>query len=107
MGAINIFFNQKGAVLAHVIIGREGFFRGGLRKAGDAILEDPAVVLADLQLLARTIRRLKVLAYSQRAIGINAPRKLNPELIFFPDLAQSSLTVRFISGIEFPALLLG
>jgi hypothetical protein len=62
-----------------------------LGKAGHRVLKDVTVVLVDAQLGARFLLRLKVLANPERAVGIDAPRELDPELVLFPDLAGIDL----------------
>src|SRR5579863_5307321 len=94
--AINLVFHQKSAVLLHVLIGREALFGRSLGQAWHAVLKDPAVVLADSELLSRTIRRFKILANSQVTIGINTPRKLDPKFILFPYLAKTGFAMSFI-----------
>src|SRR5437764_3849750 len=104
MCAINIFFNQKCAVFAHVIIWSQPLSGSRLRQTRNTVLENPPVVFANLQLLTRTVRRLKIPADAHAPIRINPPGKLDPELLFFPHFTQPSLAVRLISGTEFLAL---
>src|SRR5262249_38016074 len=73
------------------------------RQSRNAVLKDPAVVFADAEFFAGTIRRLKVLAYPERAVGVDAPGEFDPELVFLPDFAQSGLTMRFVGKVELPA----
>src|SRR5947209_10690170 len=104
MGAINIFFNQECAIFAHVIIGSQPLSGSRLRQTRNTVFENPLVVFANLQLLARTVGRLKVPADAHASIRINLPGKLDPELLFFPHFTQTSLAVRLIGGTEFSAL---
>src|SRR6185437_3197058 len=74
-------------VLPHVLERRESLARCCLGQTGDGVLEDPAIVFADLELLARAIGRLEVFANAHRAVGVDAPRQLDPELVLLPNLA--------------------
>src|SRR6266567_3269733 len=62
----------------------------------NAVLKDPLIVFVDFDLLARSIRRFEVTPYTKLARWVDAPRKLDPEFVFFPHLAG----VRFISEIK-------
>src|SRR6185369_12903172 len=88
---LDVALDQEGAVSAHVVEGRAAIARRRLRKARHRVLEDPAVVLLDGKLLARAIGRLEPAADPQGPVGIDAPAQLDPELVFFPDLARVRL----------------
>src|SRR5215472_4705950 len=104
MGRIDIVLYQERAILAHVIVGSQFLGSGSLRKSWHAVLKDPPVVFADLELLPGAIGRFEVLANTDRAIGINPPREFDPELILLPDFSEPRLAMRFISKVEFLAL---
>src|SRR5712691_6891518 len=105
VGAVDLILDQEGAVLAHVLERTEPLARRGLRQSGHAVLEDPAVELLDAQLLARPVGRLEVLADAERAVRIDAPRQLDPELVLLPHLPQPRRLVGLPGEIEAPALL--
>ena len=104
MAAVDVLGHQEGAVPAHVLQRRDALRGRGFRQSGDAVLEHPLVVLRHRQLLARPVRRLEVLADSQRAVGIDAPGQLDPELVLFPHLSQARLPMRLPGGVEGLAL---
>src|SRR5579859_211051 len=106
VASVRALLYKERAVLAHVVERRQALFCGSFGKAKHAVFKNPAIVFGDRQLLTSAIRRLEVLPDSQRAVGIDAPGQLDPELIFFPDLAQAGLAVSFVRGIELLALLL-
>ena len=80
-------------------------FAAAAGKSGNAVLEDPAVVIVDASSFARPVRRLEVFADAQRTVGIDAPGQLDPELVFFPDLAEAGLAMGLIGQVESLALL--
>src|SRR5215472_3013955 len=104
MGRIDIVLYQERAILPHVIVGGQFLGSGGLRKSWHAVLEDPPVVFADLELLPRAIGRFEVLANAHRAIGIDPPREVDPELILLPHFSEPRLAMRLIRKVEFLAL---
>src|SRR5439155_15546863 len=97
---------EERAVLAHVGERREPLFLRRLGQPGHAVLEDPAVELFDPQLGAGAVGRLEVLADAERAVGIDAPRELDPELVLFPHLAEAGGFVRLPREVERLAALL-
>ena len=106
MGAVDLVLDEEGAVGAHVLERGQVSTRGGLGQPGHAVLEDPAVELLDAQLLPGAIGRFEVLANSQRAVGIDAPRELDPHLVLFPHLPQPRRLVSLPREVEGPALAL-
>ena len=52
------------------------------------------------ELLAGAVRRLEVLADAEAAVGIDAPRELDPELVLLPHLAEPGRLVRLPGAIE-------
>src|SRR5699024_1368871 len=73
----------------------------GLGQAGHLVLENPAIILIDRDLFARSVRRFEILAYPQLAAGIDAPGQVEPELVFFPHLTGVHITGVLIFHIEF------
>src|SRR5437016_4509002 len=106
MCSINVLFNQECAVLAHVSIRSQPLFSSCPGQTRNTVFENPLIVFANLQLLTRTVRRLKILADAHGSIGINPPGKLVPEFVFFPDFAEASFAMRLVCGIELFALFL-
>src|SRR5215469_17988330 len=104
MGRIDIVLYQERAILAHVIVGGQFLGSSSLRKSRHAVLENPPVVFADLELLPGPIGRFEVLADAHRAIGINTPREFDPELILLPHFSEPRLAMRLIRKVEFLAL---
>src|ERR1041384_2088740 len=104
MNSVDMILDEKCAVFTHILERRKVLLSGGLRQARNAIIEDPTVVVVDRHLRARFIRRFKKLANSQCAVRIDAPGELDPEFVFFPDLADSRCFVGFIGGVEFLSL---
>src|SRR5690606_26102857 len=94
-----------GAAVAHELEGRLAGGGGVVGEAGDA-LEQLRVVLVDADRGARSLLALEVLAHAERAVGVDPPRQVDPELVLLPDLALVEL-VRATVGIELPALELG
>ena len=88
---VHIARNEVRAVLAHVLERRHAVLLGFLGQARHRVLEDPLVVLVYRDALTRAIGRLVPLANAQAAIGVDAPRQLDPELVFFPHLAGIGL----------------
>ena len=56
---------------------------------GHRALEDVAVVLVDAERLARPLLRLEVAPDAERAVGVDAPRQRDPELVLLPHLARA------------------
>src|SRR5439155_90751 len=106
VGAVHLVLDQEGAVLPHVLERRQLLLRRRRRQSGHAVLEDPPVQLLDAELQARAVRRLEVLPDPEGAVGIDLPRELDPELVFFPDLAEPRGLVSLPGEIERLALLL-
>ena len=52
------------------------------------------------ELLARPVGRLEVLADAERAVGIDAPGQLDPELVLLPDLPEPGRLVGLPGAIE-------
>src|SRR5262245_27069391 len=106
VGAVHLVLDQERAVLPHVLERAESLASRRLGQPGHAVLEDPTVQLLDAELFARAVRRLEVLPHAERAVGIDPPRELDPELVLFPDLAQSRRLVRLPGEVEALARLL-
>ena len=104
--AIDVVGDQERAVLAHVRERRQPLLPGDFGQTGHAVLEDPPVELLDPQLLAGPVRRLEVLADAEGPVGIDAPRELDPELVFLPHLPQPRRLVRLPGRVEDLALTL-
>src|SRR5260370_12595514 len=104
MGAIAALLDQESTIAAHVGEWGQPFVGGSRGQARHAVLENPAIEVFDRQFLAGAIRRFEILADAERAIGIDAPRKLNPELILLPDFAEAGRAMRFVSGVELPPI---
>ncbi len=79
--------DQEGAMLAHVVQWRQLLVRGRFGQAFD-VLEDVAVVFVDSDALSLPVRRFEVLADAERAVVVDAPGELNPELVLLPHLAR-------------------
>ena len=79
------------AVAAHVLQRLHALGGGLLGQPRHGVLEHPAVVLLQADLLAGAVGRLVVLADAQRAVRIGAPGDLDPELALLPDLARVGL----------------
>jgi len=79
------------AVAAHVLQRGVPLRLGLLGQAGHGVLEHPAVVLLEPDLLARAVWRLVVLADAERPVGVRAPGDLDPELVLLPHLARVGL----------------
>ena len=54
---------------------------------GNGVVEDPFVVLIDAETRAGILFRFGVLSNAETAVGIDAPRQLEPEFVFFPNFA--------------------
>src|SRR5690606_2485871 len=76
------------AVPAHVLEWRETFGGRALGQAGDRVGEHPAVVLVDRELRPGPLLRLEPAADAERAVRIDAPRQLDPELVLLPHLTR-------------------
>src|SRR5688572_2474136 len=100
MGTIDVVLNEERAVLAHVRERGQPLRARRLRQARHAVLEDPAVHLLDAELLPRPVRRLEVLPDAERAVGVDAPRELDPEFVLLPDLAEAGRLVRLPGEVE-------
>ena len=87
---VNVGFNLEGTILLHVFQGGQTLFGRLFRQPGHT-LKDVAVILLNGDLLTRTIGRHAILLYTEASIRINAPGKLNPELILFPHLTDICL----------------
>src|SRR5829696_8897779 len=81
----------EGRVAAHVIERREPHARGLFRKAGNAVLKYPPVVLFDADLGAGPVGRLEVLANAEFPRGVDSPGEFDPELILLPYLSRVGL----------------
>ena len=103
MPGVDLALDLERAVLPHVPERRQTLARGRLREARDRVLEDPAVVVVDGHLLARPVGRLEPAPDAERTVGIDPPRKLDPELVLLPDLAR----VRLARVGHRPAVALG
>src|SRR5207245_9783778 len=97
---VDAILDQERAVLAHVLERRQLLLRRGFWQAGHAVLEDPAVLLLDAELLARAIRRLEVLPDAERAVRIDPPGELDPELVLLPHLPEARGLVRLPRAVE-------
>src|SRR6185369_14212283 len=100
---VHVVLDEEAAVLAHVRERREALLLRGLGQAGHGVLEDPPVQLLDPELLAGAIGRLEVLADAEAAVGIDAPRQLDPELVLLPHLADARRLVRLPRPLELAA----
>src|SRR5579871_6151308 len=89
--------NVECAILAHVLQRRQVLFGGHLWQSRYTMLKNPTVILLDGKLFAWAIGRFKVFPNTETAIGIDAPRKFNPELVLFPYFAGIGLI-----GILYP-----
>src|SRR5262249_31723593 len=65
-----------------------------------AILENPAVVFFNSEFLTRAVGRFEELADAHGAVGIDSPRQLDPEFVFFPNFAETGFAMGFPRGIE-------
>ena len=74
-------------VAAHVLERRPPLPRGLLGQARHRVLENPPVVLVHGHLLARLRARLEELPDPARAVRVDPPRQLDPELVLLPHLA--------------------
>src|SRR5262249_57065865 len=87
----------EGAVPAHPLERRQALGRRRLGQPRDRVGEHPPVVLVNAEPGGRPVLRLEVLADAQRAVGVDPPRELDPELVLLPDLAWVGLTGVFDS----------
>ena len=80
----------------HVLQRREALGLGRLRKAGNRPLEEHRVVLVEGQWGSRVLPALELGPDAQRAVRVDAPRQVDPELLFLPHLAR----VGFVGALE-------
>ena len=71
----------------HVLQRRNSLLGRPLRQPRHRVLEDPAVVLVHGDLLAGPLAGLEELAEAPRAVGVDPPSELDPELVLLPHLA--------------------
>ena len=101
---VDAVLDEERAVLPHVGQRREPLLRGRLRQSGHGVLEHPAVELVHRELLARPGRRLEPPPDAERAVRVDPPGELDPELVLFPDLPEPRGLVR-LPGRREPAAL--
>src|SRR6185369_3544311 len=87
----DLLFDFERAVAPHEFQRGQILSGRAFRQAGNRVVEDPFVIFVDAESRAGFLFRFGVLANSETSIFVDAPRQLEPELVFFPHLARIDL----------------
>ena len=93
--SVDVAGQLVGAVLPHVGERRQPLRCRLLGQPRDGVREEVLVVLVDRDGLARVLEALEVLADAELAVGVDAEREVDPELVLLPHLAGVRLVGPF------------